>query len=66
MIMVDCQRTDGRSPCGLDGLFVVAVVLVGGLVLIPSIAQNHEVKLISAWAAAILFAPLIGTIYGLN
>ncbi|CAM3362608.1 magnesium and cobalt transport protein CorA [Nocardioides dubius] len=31
-----------------------------------SIAQNEEVKLISAWAA-ILFAPtLIGTIYGMN
>ena len=31
-----------------------------------SIAQNEEVKRISAWAA-ILFAPtLIGTIYGMN
>ena len=31
-----------------------------------SIAQNNEVKKISAWAA-ILFAPtLIGTVYGMN
>jgi magnesium transporter len=31
-----------------------------------SIAQNNEVKKISAWAA-ILFAPtLVGTIYGMN
>ena len=32
----------------------------------PAIAQNEEVKKISAWAA-ILFAPtLIGTVYGMN
>ncbi len=32
----------------------------------PAIAQNEEVKRISAWAA-ILFAPtLIGTVYGMN
>jgi magnesium transporter len=33
---------------------------------VVSLAQNEEVKKISAWAA-ILFAPtLIGTIYGMN
>jgi magnesium transporter len=33
---------------------------------LASLAQNEEVKKISAWAA-ILFAPtLIGTIYGMN
>jgi magnesium transporter len=33
---------------------------------LSSLAQNEEVKRISAWAA-ILFAPtLIGTIYGMN
>jgi magnesium transporter len=33
---------------------------------VTSVAQNEEVKRISAWAA-ILFAPtLVGTVYGMN
>ena len=55
-----------RSAQLLQNILSVNLTLETKALTEASIAQNEEVKRISAWAA-ILFAPtLVGTIYGMN
>jgi len=59
------EQTDGFRQL-LENILNVNLTLETKMLSESSVAQNEEVKRISAWAA-ILFAPtLIGTIYGMN